>query len=169
MPSGPDTNPVVYSTSFSTNSKIYRYSTVLYFCFVKKTYTCIRLSKLKLKLIRIAMLSKRMKLFFNRKTIVSLNYLSIKTTLASTIHVLIMYICMIFESSIKFDGFNSFYFLFLFLDVTVRCQHNGYTYNVGETTPSQDGCNECTCRQNGNMECTKNICSNGELIFLILS
>lgn len=49
-----------------------------------------------------------------------------------------------------------------YIDVTVRCQHNGYTYNVGDTTPSQDGCNECTCRQNGNMECTNNVCSNDD-------
>lgn len=77
---------------------------------------------------------------------------------------------MIIEQSFQFDSFNSlFFFLFSFSDVTVRCQHNGYTYNVGETTPSQDGCNECTCRQNGNMECTNNICSNGELLLLISS
>lgn len=168
MPSGPDTNPVVYSTSFSTNSKIYRYSTVLYFCFVKKNLYLYTFVKAETETNKNSNVKQKNEIIFNRKTIVSLNYLSINNTCIdhTCSH---LYICMIFESSIKFDSFNSFYFLFSFLDVTVRCQHNGYTYNVGETTPSQDGCNECTCRQNGNMECTKNVCSNGELIFLILS
>lgn len=88
-------------------------------------------------------------------------------TLSSTIPLVTLF--MIIEQFIQFNSFNSFFFLFSFSDVIVRCPHNGYTYNVGETTPSQDGCNECTCRQNGNMECTNNVCSNGELLLLILS
>ena len=45
------------------------------------------------------------------------------------------------------------------------CDYNGETYSVGETFPAEDGCNSCTCMEEGDgvsMGCTEMDCSEPE-------
>lgn len=39
------------------------------------------------------------------------------------------------------------------------CLYNGQTYAVGTGFPAGDGCNTCSCMQDGNMACTKIACT----------
>lgn len=38
------------------------------------------------------------------------------------------------------------------------CQYGGHGYQSGETFPSDDGCNECACGEDGSIACTKRAC-----------
>lgn len=40
----------------------------------------------------------------------------------------------------------------------VQCDYNGFTYDVGESFPATDGCNVCSCMENGMVACTKMYC-----------
>jgi hypothetical protein len=39
------------------------------------------------------------------------------------------------------------------------CQHAGKAYAVGEGFPSADGCNTCSCMEDGSVACTKKACA----------
>jgi hypothetical protein len=41
----------------------------------------------------------------------------------------------------------------------VTCTHNGKTYQPGESFPAGDGCNDCTCQDNGLVACTLAYCA----------
>jgi hypothetical protein len=43
--------------------------------------------------------------------------------------------------------------------VQTTCAYDGETYTAGETFPSTDGCNTCTCGSNGSVGCTKRACA----------
>jgi hypothetical protein len=38
------------------------------------------------------------------------------------------------------------------------CSYGGETYSSGDSFPSSDGCNTCTCSTKGNVGCTKRAC-----------
>ena len=38
------------------------------------------------------------------------------------------------------------------------CKYNGKTYKPGESYPSKDGCNKCTCQKDGSSLCTQKAC-----------
>ena len=38
------------------------------------------------------------------------------------------------------------------------CEYDGQIYNEGDSFPAADGCNKCSCRENGNVACTKMLC-----------
>jgi hypothetical protein len=38
------------------------------------------------------------------------------------------------------------------------CSYDGATYDVGDSFPSTDGCNTCSCSSSGNATCTKKAC-----------
>lgn len=40
----------------------------------------------------------------------------------------------------------------------VSCEYNGQTYGPGEGFPSDDGCNSCSCSENGEVACTLMAC-----------
>jgi hypothetical protein len=40
------------------------------------------------------------------------------------------------------------------------CQYNGRTYKAGEGFPADDGCNSCSCGQDGQVACTLMFCDN---------
>ncbi len=40
------------------------------------------------------------------------------------------------------------------------CGYNGQRYEVGAQFPSTDGCNTCTCGENGQIACTQTACAN---------
>lgn len=40
----------------------------------------------------------------------------------------------------------------------VYCYHDGKQYKVGESRPADDGCNTCSCMDNGGWACTKIFC-----------
>ena len=42
----------------------------------------------------------------------------------------------------------------------VVCDYDGNTYEIGESFPATDGCNTCSCMENGNVACTKMACVN---------
>jgi hypothetical protein len=42
---------------------------------------------------------------------------------------------------------------------SVACTHAGKSYPTGVTFPSRDGCNECTCEENGTVGCTDKACA----------
>jgi len=39
------------------------------------------------------------------------------------------------------------------------CQHAGKTYVAGDSFPSADGCNTCTCTEQGSVSCTERACA----------
>lgn len=39
------------------------------------------------------------------------------------------------------------------------CSYNGHDYKVGETFPSEDGCNICSCQAGGSVTCTERACA----------
>ncbi|XP_056003662.1 papilin-like [Ostrea edulis] len=39
------------------------------------------------------------------------------------------------------------------------CTYNGKVYTPGQSFPSTDGCNTCTCRSNGHVTCTRMTCN----------
>jgi len=41
------------------------------------------------------------------------------------------------------------------------CEHNGKSYAVGEKFPAGDGCNQCTCGERGEAQCTLLGCNSG--------
>lgn len=41
----------------------------------------------------------------------------------------------------------------------VTCSYGGETYQPGQSFPSTDGCNTCTCGDNGSVGCTKMACA----------
>jgi len=43
---------------------------------------------------------------------------------------------------------------------SVTCTLNDKTYKVGESFPSADGCNTCSCSENGSIACTEKACAN---------
>lgn len=43
-------------------------------------------------------------------------------------------------------------------DCTPTCEHEGKSYQVGESFPLGDGCNLCTCMASGEVECTGVMC-----------
>jgi hypothetical protein len=42
--------------------------------------------------------------------------------------------------------------------VTTTCAYDDETYSPGDSFPSTDGCNTCTCGSNGSVGCTKRAC-----------
>ncbi len=44
-------------------------------------------------------------------------------------------------------------------NTTQRCEYNGWAYADGESFPSSDGCNTCSC-SNGDVVCTEMACIN---------
>lgn len=42
---------------------------------------------------------------------------------------------------------------------STTCAYDGQTYTPGQTFPSTDGCNTCTCGTNGSVGCTKRACT----------
>ena len=42
---------------------------------------------------------------------------------------------------------------------TTTCAYDGETYDSGDSFPSTDGCNTCTCGTNGSVGCTKRACA----------
>ncbi len=40
----------------------------------------------------------------------------------------------------------------------VRCQYGGAVFDVGDDFPSDDGCNTCSCMNDGNVACTAKAC-----------
>ncbi|MEQ1565059.1 MAG: hypothetical protein ABMA64_05430 [Myxococcota bacterium] len=38
------------------------------------------------------------------------------------------------------------------------CEYDGETYDVGESFPSSDGCNTCSCERGGDVACTRLSC-----------
>lgn len=42
---------------------------------------------------------------------------------------------------------------------TTTCAYDGTTYTPGQSFPSTDGCNTCTCGSNGTVGCTKRACT----------
>lgn len=42
--------------------------------------------------------------------------------------------------------------------VTVTCEYNGKTYKLGEGFTATDGCNSCSCGENGAVACTEMAC-----------
>lgn len=41
---------------------------------------------------------------------------------------------------------------------TAQCTYQNARYSSGESFPAGDGCNSCTCGQDGNVACTKVAC-----------
>jgi len=41
----------------------------------------------------------------------------------------------------------------------VTCSYDGETYSPGDSFPSTDGCNTCSCSSTGNVGCTKRACT----------
>lgn len=50
---------------------------------------------------------------------------------------------------------------YITIDGEDTCEYNGETYFVGETFPSEDGCNTCGCHENGVVGCTLMACFEG--------
>ena len=40
----------------------------------------------------------------------------------------------------------------------MTCEFNGELYQVGDSRPSEDGCNTCGCGEDGNWACTEKAC-----------
>lgn len=40
----------------------------------------------------------------------------------------------------------------------IACAYNGQRYEVGSSFTAEDGCNTCTCDQNGQIACTEKAC-----------
>lgn len=50
-------------------------------------------------------------------------------------------------------------FLVMNLDTSVNsCEYNGYEYETGDNFPAEDGCNTCTCGEDGQIACTLLYC-----------
>ena len=45
------------------------------------------------------------------------------------------------------------------LEEPATCQYGGSTYSVGDTFPSTDGCNSCSCLATGSVVCTQRACA----------
>lgn len=43
--------------------------------------------------------------------------------------------------------------------VPEACEYEGVSYPVGATFPAGDGCNECTCMEDGSVQCTLALCA----------
>lgn len=41
---------------------------------------------------------------------------------------------------------------------SVACEYQGITYSEGERFPAEDGCNTCTCGEDGQVACTELAC-----------
>jgi hypothetical protein len=39
------------------------------------------------------------------------------------------------------------------------CSYGGEHYDVGESFPADDGCNQCSCSEDGNVQCTLKLCA----------
>ncbi|MBR57523.1 MAG: hypothetical protein CMH54_05615 [Myxococcales bacterium] len=46
-------------------------------------------------------------------------------------------------------------------DCPVTCEYEGATYNAGESWDASDGCNTCTCHEDGMIACTLMLCPEG--------
>lgn len=55
------------------------------------------------------------------------------------------------------------------LSSPLTCEYQGQTYQLGEGFPSTDGCNNCSCADNGQVTCTEMACTGEELPLSIFS
>lgn len=53
--------------------------------------------------------------------------------------------------------------LFSSLFVDAVCEVKGVKYKPGETYTADDGCNECTCNDDGSVTCTTEECPTGKM------
>lgn len=64
----------------------------------------------------------------------------------------------IFASSLILLGASCTPFAFQNSD-TAMCSYDGSTYAMGASFPSSDGCNSCSCGENGEVACTLRACA----------